>query len=64
MRRSVSGFMWRSKQQKAVTLSSTEAEFYAASEAVKEILFVAQVLMDLGVSFQTPIPVKVDNIGL
>ena len=71
-RRSVSGFvmllcgvpiMWRSKQQKAVTLSSTEAEYYAASEAVKEILFVAQVLLDLGIPVHTPIQVKVDNIG-
>ena len=71
-RRSVSEFvmllcgvplMWRSKQQKAVTLSSTEAEFYAASEAVKEILFVAQVLLDLEVPVHTPIQVKVDNIG-
>ena len=71
-RRSVSGFvmllcgvpiMWRSKQQKAVTLSSTEAEFYAASEAVKEILFVAQVLLDLGVPVETPIKVNVDNMG-
>ncbi len=71
-RRSVSGFvmllcgvpiMWRSKQQKAVTLSSTEAEYYAASEAVKEILFVVQVLLDLGIPVHTPIQVKVDNIG-
>lgn len=71
-RRSISGFimflcgvaiMWRSKQQKAVTLSSTEAEFYAASEAVKEILFVAQVLLDLGVPVHTPIEVKIDNMG-
>jgi hypothetical protein len=71
-RRSVSGFimflcgvpiMWRSKQQKAVTLSSTEAEFYAASESVKEILFVVQVLIDLGVPVKTPITVRVDNMG-
>ena len=55
--------MWRSKQQKAVTLSSTEAEFYAVSEAVKEILFVAQVLLDLGVPVHTPIVVRVDNMG-
>ena len=71
-RRSVSGFimllcgvpiMWRSKQQKAVTLSSTEAEFYAVSEAVKEILFVAQVLLDLEVPVHTPVTVRVDNMG-
>ena len=55
--------MWRSKQQKAVTLSSTEAEFYAVSEAVKEILFVAQVLLDLEVPVHTPVTVRVDNMG-
>ena len=45
-RRSVGGYMlflngvlisWRSKLQKVVSLSSAEAEFYACSEAVKEI---------------------------
>jgi hypothetical protein len=51
-RLSISGFimflcgvpiMWRSKAQKTVALSSTEAEFYAVSEGVKEILFVVHV---------------------
>ena len=54
---------WRSRQQKAVSLSSTEAEWYALSEAVKEILFVAMVLLDMGISVKTPIVVKVDNMG-
>ena len=71
-RRSVSGFimflcgvpiMWRSKQQGQCALSSTEAEYYAVSEAVKEILFVVQVLLDLGIAVKTPIIVKVDNMG-
>jgi hypothetical protein len=46
-----------------VALSSTEAEFYAVSEAVKEILFVVQVLLDVGIPVKTPITVKVDNMG-
>ena len=71
-RKSISGFvmflcgvpiMWRSKQQKSVSLSSTEAEWYALSEAVKEILFVAMVLLDMGISVKTPIVVRVDNMG-
>ena len=71
-RMSISGFimflcgvpiMWRSKAQKIVALSSTEAEFYAVSEAVKEILFVVQVLLDMGIPVKTPITVKVDNMG-
>jgi hypothetical protein len=71
-RHSVSGFImflcevpiiWVSRQQKAVTLSSTEAEYYAVSEAVKEILFVVQILMDMGIAVETPITVRVDNMG-
>ena len=71
-RRSVSGFImflcgvpivWRSKQQKSVALSSSEAEFVAASEAVKEILFVLQVLESMGIKVKTPVTVRVDNMG-
>jgi hypothetical protein len=50
--------MWRSKAQKIVALSSTAAEFCAVSEAVKEILFVVQVLFDMGIPVKTPITVK------
>ena len=32
--------LWRSKQQSSVSLSSAEAEYYALSEAAKEIKFV------------------------
>ena len=55
--------MWRSKQQKTTTLSSTEAEFVALSEAVKEIIFVVQILNSMGISVRTPITVHVDNMG-
>ena len=50
-RRSVSGYViyvhnvpicWRSKAQRSVTLSSTEAEWVALSEAVKEVIFLIQ----------------------
>jgi transposase InsO family protein len=71
-RRSIGGFviflngaliMWRSRAQKSVALSSSEAEFYALSEAAKEIKFIAQVLLSMGISVQLPIYVNVDNIG-
>jgi len=71
-RRSVSGFIlyvrgvpisWRSKGQRSVTLSSTEAEWVALSEAVKEIMFVMQLLESLKLSVAIPIVVGVDNIG-
>ena len=71
-RRSVSGYMiflngvlisWKSKLQKVVSLSSSEAEFYACSEAVKEIPFVIQVLEFVGVKVRKPVDVMVDNVG-
>ena len=46
-----------------VSLSSSEAEFYACSEAVKEIPFIVQVLEFMKVKVKKPIEVKVDNTG-
>ncbi len=71
-RKSVSGMaifvcevltLWRSKQQKAVALSSSEAELVAMSEACKEILFILQVLNSVGIPVETPVIVRVDNMG-
>jgi hypothetical protein len=55
--------LWKSKAQRSVTLSSAEAEFVACAEAAKEIKFVAQILNDMGIQVQTPIIVRVDNVG-
>ena len=54
---------WKSKSQKGVTLSSSEAELVALSEAVKEVRFIHQVLTSIGIEVETPIVVRVDNIG-
>ena len=54
---------WRSKGQKGVTLSSSEAEYVAMSEAVKEIRFVYYLLVSLGIAVKLPIIVRTDNIG-
>ena len=54
---------WKSKSQKGVTLSSSEAEFVALSEAVREIKFVIQVLRSIGVTVKLPVTVYVDNVG-
>jgi hypothetical protein len=54
---------WKSKGQKGVTLSSSEAEFVALSEAAKEVRFVFQVLRSMGVKVNLPIIVHVDNVG-
>ena len=71
-RRSVSGFIlyvkgvpisWRSKAQRSVTLSSSEAEWVALSEAVKEIMFVLQLLESMKIKVKLPVTVRVDNVG-
>jgi hypothetical protein len=71
-RKSVSGFIiylcgaaisWRSKGQKSVSLSSTEAEYMAISEVAMEILYIVGILKFLGVKLSYPIEVNVDNIG-
>jgi hypothetical protein len=65
-RKSVGGYMiflngvlisWRSK------LSRAEAEFYACTEAVKEVPFIKQLLEFLGIKVSQPVEVKIDNVG-
>ena len=71
-RKSVSGYIiylngaaiaWRSKGQKSVSLSSTEAEYMAISEVAMEILYIVGILKFLDVKLSFPIEVNVDNIG-
>jgi hypothetical protein len=54
---------WKSKAGKSVTLSSTEAEYFALSEIAKEAIFVKQVVDSMGLNLVYPITIKVDNIG-
>jgi hypothetical protein len=54
---------WKSKAQRSVTLSSSEAKFVALSEAAKEIKFVVQVLLSMGIPVRIPIIVRVNNVG-
>ena len=53
---------WRSHEQKSVTLLTTEAEYVACSEVLKEILFILHLLRHLQVKVQLPICVHADNI--
>ena len=55
--------VWRSKAQRSVALSSSEAEYMALSEAAKEIKFVYMILCSMGIKVQLPIIVRVDNVG-
>jgi hypothetical protein len=54
---------WRSKGQKGVTMSSSEAEYVAMSEAVKEIRFIYFLLKGMGVDVNLSIIVRCDNVG-
>ena len=54
---------WKSKSMRSVVLSTTEAEYMATSEVVKEIRFVYQLLESMDVKVPLPIKVRVDSIG-
>ena len=54
---------WRSKGMKSVVLSTTEAEYMALSEVVKELKFIVQLLQTMNVEVELPITVHVDNVG-
>ena len=71
-RRSISGFIlyvlsvavsWQSKSQKSVSLSSSEAEYIALSEAVKEVIIVEQLLESMKINVDYPVMVRVNNVG-
>ncbi len=63
-RMSVSGYVlfvkdvpvdWCLKAQKSITLSSSEAKWISLSEAVKEIIFVLQLLEAMKIKFELPV---------
>src|SRR6266478_2811710 len=70
-RRSTSGVMllladapviWTSKRQLSVALSTTEAEFIAASEACKETVWIIGLLIEMGIETKTP-ALCIDNMS-
>jgi hypothetical protein len=54
---------WKSKSGRSVTLSSTEAEYFALSECAKELIFIKNVIESMGIQIELPIEIKVDNVG-
>jgi len=69
-RKSHSGFVffidkalisWGSQKQSIVTLSSTEAEYVALANGVKEAIWLRNFLVELGYPQKEPTPVQVDN---
>jgi hypothetical protein len=70
-RKNITGFIlyvmggpvvWKSNQQGNVSLSSTEAEYVALSEAKKKITFIAQTLESIGIEVNYPIIVQVEQL--
>jgi hypothetical protein len=55
--------LWKSRLQTTVALSSTKAEYYALSEAAKEINFLLQLMESIGIKVELPVVVNVDNVG-
>jgi hypothetical protein len=49
--------MWRSKMQKMTALSTAEAEYYSASTAGSDVLYLRKLLDQLGFTQQSPTPV-------
>lgn len=52
---------WTSRKQNCVSLSSTEAEFIALSEACKETIWLQRILLDMQQKFETPTVIYEDN---
>ena len=52
---------WKSKKQPTVALSTTEAEYMALAEAVKEVLWLVTLFKELEIPVTLPIIVHEDN---
>ena len=55
---------WASKKQRAVALSSTEAEYWGAVKASCEAVWLRRMLADMHVSQTSPTPLFCDNQGV
>ena len=69
-RRSTGGFIitlfggaidWRSKRQSCVTLSSTEAELHALTDAVREVQYWRRIFADIGLALEQDYSATCDN---
>jgi hypothetical protein len=54
---------WRTAKQKAVTLSSTEAEYMAAADTAKEAIWLRDLLQELRLGRNQPPVIHQDNQG-
>lgn len=54
---------WASRKQSSVSLSSTEAEFIAFAEAVRDLIWIVRILKDFDQHIETPTKLFEDNQG-
>ena len=71
-RRSITGYciylnecliLWKSRGQKHVTLSSTEAEYVAVAEACTDVMFIKMMMELMNLEIEKPVIVHCDNVG-
>jgi hypothetical protein len=55
---------WKSKMQKTTALSTAEAEYYSASRADMEVLYILFLMQSLGFIQKKPTPIYKDNSAL
>lgn len=55
---------WFSRTQKSVSMSSTEAEYFATCVATREVMFVRDLAADLSVKVAGPTVIHTDNKGV
>lgn len=69
-RRSTTGYVfmlgngaitWKSKRQKTVALSTTEAEYMAACDGAREAVWLRQLMKDVGYEQERPTTMNIDN---
>jgi len=54
---------WSSRKQSTITLSSTKAEFIAASAATQKAIYLRQIFKDLKRNVQVPMTLRMDSQG-
>ena len=56
---------WKSKSNKSITLSTTEAEYFASSETAKEMMFIKNLIESMGElkRLEIPMTLRIDNTG-
>ena len=54
-------FSWKSKKQNVVSRSSAESEYRAMAQSVCEILWIRQLLMEVGIETSVPTKLWCDN---